>query len=273
MSCVFNNGSLVYTASARVLGSYMATCAAPAWPLSINSTNGGVLLPLLPLSCASGNRRHTACRGDADSATCRAGTVVDLRVATGGCAFRHSFGYYLLPLVTRVHPQRGPRYGSFPVTVYLEDSLEHLIDGKVGSRKVMHTGRGVSMRVILQQHTDRHWCPAVELLSHCFPAGASTEAGHVCGQRRRSCCGRCCGLEGAAGNGSNLDLPANVTADRRALMAMTPAECAPLAAGTHALRLSLNGQFLSANRTNMVPPSALMQDLDEDGRPSFRWTG
>ena len=59
-------------------------------------------------------------------------------------------------------------------------------------------------------------------------------------------------LEGAAGNGSDLELPANVTADGRALTAVTPAHAAPLAAGNHTLRLSLNGQFAGGRRPTMV---------------------
>lgn len=56
-----------------------------------------------------------------------------LRVAAGGCAFlRGGFGFYTAPAVAGVHPERGPRYGSFPVTVTLEDSLDRLVDGRVG---------------------------------------------------------------------------------------------------------------------------------------------
>lgn len=57
---------------------------------------------------------------------------MDLKVAISGCLFDFSYGYYLNPLVKRVHPETGPRYGSFRLTVFLEDSLEILI-GKVGA--------------------------------------------------------------------------------------------------------------------------------------------
>lgn len=59
-------------------------------------------------------------------------------------------------------------------------------------------------------------------------------------------------MEGAGQDGGDLVLPANMTADRRALMAVTPSQTGPLTAGTHQLRLSLNGQFAGVNHSTMV---------------------
>ncbi len=59
-------------------------------------------------------------------------------------------------------------------------------------------------------------------------------------------------MEGAGQDGGDLVLPANMTADRRALLAVTPSQTGPLTAGSHQLRLSLNGQFLGLNHTDMV---------------------
>jgi hypothetical protein len=50
-----------------------------------------------------------------------------------GCAFNYSFGYYMPPQVLSVQPKTGPRYGSFPLTVFLEDSLDNIMVGKVSS--------------------------------------------------------------------------------------------------------------------------------------------
>jgi hypothetical protein len=59
-------------------------------------------------------------------------------------------------------------------------------------------------------------------------------------------------MEGALEDGSDLILPANMTDDRRALMAVTPSETGPLTAGNHLLRLSLNGQFGGMNHSHAV---------------------
>ena len=56
---------------------------------------------------------------------------MSLNVSVGGCQYNFSYGYYSAPLVRRVHPECGPRYGSFPLTVYLEDSLDIVSRGKV----------------------------------------------------------------------------------------------------------------------------------------------
>ncbi|DBA75632.1 TPA: hypothetical protein ACH3X2_009068 [Trebouxia sp. C0005] len=53
-------------------------------------------------------------------------------------------------------------------------------------------------------------------------------------------------LEGVLDNGTDLALPANLTSDRRALLATTPLYGQPLAAGNHSVLVSLNGQQLSA---------------------------
>lgn len=62
---------------------------------------------------------------------CSAGTVVNLNVTLGGCQYNFSYGYYAAPLVSGVQPESGPRYGSFPLTVFLEDSLDSVSHGKV----------------------------------------------------------------------------------------------------------------------------------------------
>lgn len=53
-------------------------------------------------------------------------------------------------------------------------------------------------------------------------------------------------LEGVLNNGTDLALPANLTSDRRALLATTPLYGEPLLAGNHSVLVSLNGQQLSA---------------------------
>ena len=53
-------------------------------------------------------------------------------------------------------------------------------------------------------------------------------------------------LEGVLYDGTDLALPANLTADRRALLATTPLDEQPLMAGNHSVHVSLNGQQLSA---------------------------
>ena len=53
-------------------------------------------------------------------------------------------------------------------------------------------------------------------------------------------------LEGVLANGADLALPANLTSDRRALLASTPLYGQPLQAGNHSVLVSLNGQQLSA---------------------------
>lgn len=56
-------------------------------------------------------------------------------------------------------------------------------------------------------------------------------------------------LEGVLNNGADgadLALPANLTSDRRALLATTPLYGEPLLAGNHSVLVSLNGQQLSA---------------------------
>ncbi len=56
---------------------------------------------------------------------------MNLNVSVGGCQYNFSYGYYSAPLVRRVHPECGPRYGSFPLTVDLEDSLDTVSHGQV----------------------------------------------------------------------------------------------------------------------------------------------
>ena len=59
-------------------------------------------------------------------------------------------------------------------------------------------------------------------------------------------------LEGAELDGGDLLLHANVSADRRSLVALTPAFQMPLSAGDHPLKLSLNGQFSEQAQRDMV---------------------
>lgn len=55
-------------------------------------------------------------------------------------------------------------------------------------------------------------------------------------------------LKGGEGNGTDLVLPAELTGDRRTLIASTPVEKSPYAAGSHEIHLSLNGQqFMAVN--------------------------
>ena len=65
-------------------------------------------------------------------------------------------------------------------------------------------------------------------------------------------------LEGAELDGGDLLLHANVSADRRSLVALTPASQMPLSAGDHPLKLSLNGQFLEQTQRDLVRPLPLI---------------
>ena len=76
-------------------------------------------------------------------------------------------------------------------------------------------------------------------------------------------------------NGTDLALPANLTSDRRALLATTPLYGEPLLAGNHSVLVSLNGQQLSAKlaaKENVVSsklaqpcaPAMLLHNLPYD---------
>ena len=58
---------------------------------------------------------------------------MNLNVIVSGCQFNFSYGYYAPPMVRRVQPEWGPRYGSFPLTVELEDSLDMLSHGQAST--------------------------------------------------------------------------------------------------------------------------------------------
>lgn len=58
---------------------------------------------------------------------------MNLNVTAGACQYNFTYVYYTMPLVRRVQPECGPRYGSFPLTVYLEDSLDSLSHAKVST--------------------------------------------------------------------------------------------------------------------------------------------
>ena len=63
-------------------------------------------------------------------------------------------------------------------------------------------------------------------------------------------------LAGAGEAGGDLLLAANLTADRRALLAVTPARTAPLRAGLFPVAVSLNGQqFAAPTRQGVVRPA------------------
>ena len=53
---------------------------------------------------------------------------VSLTVLAGKCRFAFAFGYYQDPLVQGLNPLRGPRYGSFPLQVHLQDQVVLLQD-------------------------------------------------------------------------------------------------------------------------------------------------
>ncbi len=59
-------------------------------------------------------------------------------------------------------------------------------------------------------------------------------------------------IQGASEDGGDLLLQANLTEDRRAIMATTPSSTGPLTAGSHLLHVSLNGQFAGLNTSDMV---------------------
>ena len=61
-------------------------------------------------------------------------------------------------------------------------------------------------------------------------------------------------LTGGEANGTDLVLPATLTEDRRALLASTPVEKSPYAAGSHQIHISLNGQqFVKVNASTDAP--------------------
>ena len=53
---------------------------------------------------------------------------VSLTVLAGKCRFAFAYGYYQDPLVQGLNPLRGPRYGSFPLQVHLQDQVVLLQD-------------------------------------------------------------------------------------------------------------------------------------------------
>ena len=53
---------------------------------------------------------------------------VSLTVLAGKCSFAFAYGYYQDPLVQGLSPLRGPRYGSFPLQVHLQDQVVLLQD-------------------------------------------------------------------------------------------------------------------------------------------------
>ena len=57
---------------------------------------------------------------------------VSLTVLAGRCRFAFAYGYYQDPLVQGLSPLRGPRYGSFPLQVHLQDQVVLLQDAVSG---------------------------------------------------------------------------------------------------------------------------------------------
>ncbi len=86
LTCTFSNGSVSLASQAHIHDAGRATCQAPSWP-QINSTQ------------------------------------VQLAVSWGSCQQNMSYYYYVNPLVASVSPKQGPRYGSFDLTLNLEDNL------------------------------------------------------------------------------------------------------------------------------------------------------
>ncbi|KAK9825612.1 hypothetical protein WJX74_010253 [Apatococcus lobatus] len=86
LTCTFSNGSTLLASQAHIHSADRATCQTPSWP-QINSTQ------------------------------------VQLTVSWGSCRQNFTFNYYVNPLVSSVSPSQGPRYGSFDLTLNLEENL------------------------------------------------------------------------------------------------------------------------------------------------------
>ena len=99
VNCSFSKGSTSIEVIAKTVNSTMAVCVAPSWPVS----------------------NETAGLGSAGS---REAIQVTLSVVSGGCAIQRPFEYYNEPEILGVFPRRGPRYGSFQLTVDLGGSLD-----------------------------------------------------------------------------------------------------------------------------------------------------
>ena len=149
-TCAFGNATYVQTVTAQVSDAGNVTCTAPEWPLTISdTTNGREPGPLVQRTAVSKAcsfvPTHTSLSSWVLNVAYPAGTAVSLNVSVGGCQYNFSYGYYSTPLVRRVRPECGPRYGSFPLTVDLEDSLDSLSHAKV--------------LVVLEEH--RHTLPVL----------------------------------------------------------------------------------------------------------------
>ena len=60
------------------------------------------------------------------------GSPVQLTVTSNQCQTRTQFFYYPTPLVRDVEPLAAPRYGSFMMTVFLDQDLQAISVEKVG---------------------------------------------------------------------------------------------------------------------------------------------
>ncbi|KAK9813648.1 hypothetical protein WJX73_001491 [Symbiochloris irregularis] len=167
LQCLFSNSTTQISVPATVFNSSAALCTSPNWTVVADSIK------------------------------------VQLTVTGSQCQTKTKFSYYSTFSVRSVQPLLAPRYGSFMMTVYVDEYLHTIAGGQNALRPLIR-------------------------------------------------------LKGGEGNGTDLVLPANFTADKRALLAVTPAEKSPYAAGSHPIHISLNGQqFAPVNSTVVLPGNNL----------------
>ena len=123
IACIFSNG----TVAKRVNATMDATgvCALKNHPSLVVCTTA-VCLPAGAMACET--PEWPLDLGDA--------AAVTLHVTAGNCSSAMPFAYYVQPEVTSVFPLEAPRYGSFLLTVNLDNSLQGLLDDEVRCREI-----------------------------------------------------------------------------------------------------------------------------------------
>ena len=184
---------------------------------------------------------------------------MQLGLATPTCTLWQTFTVYSVPVVTHVRPEAAPRWGSFQMTVYLEDDVHSSMLSPVRTPLCLPSALCVqpcalgctpcgacsgSSSTSCSAWYHLHWQLFCTWPTHCLSPDKLRLQGSLTPEIR---------LTGANANGTDLVLPARLTADRRALAAATPLEKSPLEAGTHSIHVSLNGQQFLGNMSRAVP--------------------
>ena len=97
LRCTFSNSTYQTTITPSLVNSSAARCTAPPW-----SVGAG-------------------------------GAAVELTLTSGKCSLRLPYFYYQSPLVRAVQPLLAPRYGSFQMTVFVDQDLQAITGDQVWS--------------------------------------------------------------------------------------------------------------------------------------------